>query len=181
MSSFNVEVTGFNELVNEIKKIADDKTKRKESLMILRQIAKPTLEAAKREVPVSKKAHWVSGQRTKKKIAPGSLKKSLGTITATRSENPQVVVGPRAKRNFDGWYGHMAHDGHNIYRKGFKRDHSGKGALQRARAKNSRGTISRTKANPFLTKAYERTEGKVTADAEVKFVKFVQRRLNKLQ
>lgn len=174
MSSFNVEVTGFDALANEIKKIANDKTKRKETLIILRQIAKPTLEVAKREVPVSKKAHWVSGERTKKKISPGNLKKSLGTITATKSENPQVVVGPRAKRSFDGWYGHFVHNPVNVYRKGYKRIHK-KGANERA------AIAKRWRSNPFLTRAYDQTQGKVTAEAEAKFVKFVQRRLNKLQ
>lgn len=169
MSSLNVEVSGFSELANEIKKIANDKTKRKETLIILRQIAKPTLEVAKREVPVSKKVHIARGQ----KIAPGNLKKSLGTITGKNQENPTILVGPRVKGSNKGWYGHMVHDGVNVYRKGFKRKHK-KGA-------NNHAAVSRTKANPYLTRAYDQTQGKVTADAEAKFVKFVQRRLNKLQ
>jgi len=169
MSSFNVEVTGFDALVNEIKKLADDKTKRKESLMILRQIAKPTLEAAKREVPVSKRVHVARGER----ISPGNLKKSLGTITGKNKENPTILVGPRVKGSQKGWYGHMVHDGVNVYRKGFKRKHK-KGA-------NNNAAIRRTRANPYLTRAYDQTQGKVTAEAEAKFVKFVQRRLNKLQ
>src|SRR5690606_17659971 len=169
MSSFNVEVTGFDALVNEIKKLADDKTKRKESLMILRQIAKPTLEAAKREVPVSKRVHVARGER----ISPGNLKKSLGTITGKNKENPTNLVGPRVKGSQKGWYGHMVHDGVNVYRKGFKRKHK-KGA-------NNNAAIRRTRANPYLTRAYDQTQGKVTAEAEAKFVKFVQRRLNKLQ
>jgi hypothetical protein len=169
MSSFNVEVTGFDALVNEIKKLADDKTKRKESLMILRQIAKPTLEAAKREVPVSKRVHVARGER----ISPGNLKKSLGTITGKNKENPTILVGPRVKGSQKGWYGHMVHDGVNVYRKGFKRKHK-KGA-------NNNAAIRRTRSNPYLTRAYDQTQGKVTAEAEAKFVKFVQRRLNKLQ
>lgn len=169
MSSFNVEVTGFDALVNEIKKLADDKTKRKESLMILRQIAKPTLEAAKREVPVSKRVHVARGER----ISPGNLKKSLGAITGKNKENPTILVGPRVKGSQKGWYGHMVHDGVNVYRRGFKRKHK-KGA-------NNNAAIRRTKADPYLTRAYDQTQGKVTAEAEAKFVKFVQRRLNKLQ
>ncbi len=169
MSSFSVEVTGFDELVNELKKIADDKTKRKETLIILRQIAKSTLEVAKREVPVSKKVHIARGQR----ISPDNLKKSLGTITGKNKENPTILVGPRVKGNNKGWYGHMVHDGVNVYRKGFKRKHK-KGA-------NDHAAVSRTRSNPYLTRAYDQTQGKVTADAEAKFTASVQRRLNKLQ
>lgn len=169
MSSFSVEVNGFDELVNRLKQVANDKSKRREVLMILRQIAKPTLEVAKREVPVSKKVHIARGQ----KISPGNLKKSLGTITGKNQENPTILVGPRVKGSNKGWYGHMVHDGINVYRKGFKRKHK-KGA-------NNNAAVRRTKADPYLTRAYDQTQGKVTAEAEAKFVKFVQRRLNKLQ
>lgn len=174
-NTLNVDVEGFDQLINRLKQIDGDKTKRREALIILRQIAKPTLAAAKREVPVSKKAHWVSGEkRTKKKISPGNLKKSLGTITAARSENPQVVVGARVKRSFDGWYAHFVHEPVNTYRVGYKRIHK-RGANEHA------AIAKRWRSNPFLTRAYKQTEGKVTKEAEAKFGKFVQRRLNKLQ
>lgn len=167
-SVLSVEVEGFDTLVNRLKQIANDKSKRREVLIILRQVAKPTLEVAKREVPVSKKVHIARNER----ISPGNLKKSLGTITGKDKENPTILVGPRVKGNNKGWYGHFVHDGVNVYHKGFKRKHK-KGA-------NNNSAIRRTKANPFLTRAYAQTQGKVTADAEAKFVKFVQRRLNKL-
>lgn len=92
-SSLKVEITGFSDLINELKRISNDKNKRKEALIILRQIAKPTLEVAKREVPISKKVHIARGQN----INPGNLKKSLGTITGKNKENPTILVGPRAK------------------------------------------------------------------------------------
>lgn len=168
-NTLNVDVEGFDQLINRLKQIDGDKTKRREALIILRQIAKPTLAAAKREVPVSKKAHWARNE----KIAPGNLKKSLGNITGKSKENPTIYVGPRAKGKNKGWYGHFVHDGVNSYRKGFKRKHK-KGA-------NNSAAVGRTKGNPFLTRAYEQTEGKVTKEAEAKFGKFVQRRLNKLQ
>lgn len=169
MSSFRVEVEGFDALVDELKKIANDKTKKRESLIILRQIAKPTLDAARREVPISKKAHWAR----RKKLQSGNLKKSLGTITGKNKENPTILVGPRAKRSFDGWYGHFVHEGVNVYRKGFKR--------KRVKNANNNSAIRKTRANPYLTRAYDQTQGKVTADAEAKFAAFVQRRLNKLR
>lgn len=175
MSRSVVEISGFKELQDLIKDLADDKSKRRESFALLRQIAKPTLDVAKQLVPVSNKVHIARG----KKIQPGNLKKSLGNITS-KSKNPTILVGPRAKGKNDGWYGHFVHDGVNIYRKGFKRSRSGKAYLARAREKNSKGALSRSKANPFLRKAFETTEGKVTKDAEQKFEKFLQRRIDKL-
>lgn len=202
MSSLNVDVTGFNELVNELKTIANDKGKRKEALIILRQIAKPTLEVARSLAPVGKGkassnlSRFRKQNKDKRLVSkiPGRLKKSIGLITSKNQNSPTILIGPRVKGAFNGydksgWYGHFVHDGHNIYRKGFKRDRTGaritkkkrENYLIKARLKNSKGAVSKTKANPFLTNAYQRTEGKVTAEAEAKFVKFVQRRLNKLQ
>ncbi|WKW47263.1 hypothetical protein P3875_04145 [Myroides sp. JBRI-B21084] len=168
-SALQVNVQGYEQLKNKLRLIANDKSKRREVLLILRQIAKPTLETAKRMAPVSKKTHLAHNQ----KITPGNLKKSLGTITGKNKENPTILVGPRVKGSFKGWYGHFVHEGVNVYNKGFKRKHK-KGV-------NNSSAVRRTKSNPFLTRAYQQTEGKVTADAEAKFVKFVQRRLNKLQ
>lgn len=202
MSSFNVEVTGFKELVNRLKQIADDPGKRREALLILRQIAQPTMVVARNLTPVSTRrassniARFKRQKGDKRLVSkmPGRLKKSIGLITSKNKDNPTILVGPRVKGAFNGydksgWYGHFVHDGHNVYRKGFKRDRTGnrlskkKGDnyLTRAQSKNSKAAIGRTEPKPFLTQAYEQTEGKVTADAEAKFVKFVQRRLNKLQ
>lgn len=167
MSKSVVEISGFKELQNLIKDIGDDKVKRRESFTLLRQIARPTLNVAKQLVPVSKKVHIARGR----KIKPGTLKKSLGNITS-KSKNPTILVGPRAKGKNDGWYGHFVHDGVNVYRKGFKRKHK-KGA-------NNSAAVSRSKANPFLRKAFETTEGKVAKDAEKKFEQFLQRRIDKL-
>lgn len=167
MSSLRVDVLGFDDLVRKIKLLADDKSKRREMLILLRQIAKPTLAAAKTLVPVSKKPHKLRGQT----IQPGNLKKTLGNITS-KSANPTILVGPRAKGNNKGWYGAFVHDGVNIYNKGYKRKHK-KGA-------NAAGAKGSTTANPYLTNAYEQTKGTVTADAEEKFAKFIQRRIDKL-
>ena len=167
MSSVAVNVEGFDKLVAQIRKLANDKDKRREMLILLRQIANPTLKAAKVFAPVSIRKHKARG----KLIAPGNLKKSLGTITG-KSENPTILVGPRAKGSFDGWYGHFVHEGVNVYNKGYKR--------KRVRGANSKAAISRTAGNPFLTKAYNATNGTVTADAEKRFVAYIQRRVEKL-
>lgn len=173
MSSIKVDVIGFDKLTAQLKQLGDDKDKRRETLAILRELARPTIQAAKQIVPVSRKPHLVSGSRTKKVIQPGSLKKSIGTITGRRAKNPTIYAGPRAKGNFDGWYGHFVHDGHFVYRAGYKRKRT-KGA------NNASGVISRTKATPFMTMAYQSTEGVVTAEAEKRMARFIQRKIDKL-
>jgi len=172
MSKPLVEISGFKELEAKIKLLADDKDKKRELLLILRQVAKPTLEAAKGLVPISKKPHLVSGKRTKEIIQPGNLKKSLGLITG-KSDNPTILVGARAKGQFKGWYGAMVEKGHNIYAKGFKRKRTG-GSVNNFAAK------SRTKVTPFMESAYNATNGQVTSDAEKRVTTFIQRRIDKL-
>lgn len=167
MSSPLMQVEGFAELQAKIRLLADDKDKKKEVLIILREVAKPTLQAARILVPIASKKHKARG----KLIEPGNLKKSLGNITG-KQDNPTVYVGPRAKGSFDGWYGHFVEKGVNVYRKGFKR--------KRKAGANDHASVGKTKANPFMAKAYESTNGPVTADAERKMVVFIQRRINKL-
>lgn len=166
-NSLGITVTGFEELKRKIMLLASPKDKKTEMLLILRQIAKPTLQAARTLAPVSKKKHKARGVV----IDPGNLKKSLGNITS-KSENPTIYVGARAKGQNKGWYAHFVHDGVNRYSKGFKRKHK-KGA-------NSQAAISRSTGNPFITQAYESTKGVVTADAERRMAAFIQRRIDKL-
>lgn len=166
-SSLGIQVEGFEELKRKIILLSSDKDKRREVLMILRQVARPTLATAKVLAPVSKKSHVLRGA----KIDPGNLKKSLGLITS-KSANPTILVGARAKGANKGWYAHFVHDGVNIYNKGYKRKHT-KGA-------NAHAAKSRTAANPFLTNAYNVTKAGVTVDAEQKMAAFIQRRINKL-
>ena len=166
-STLGITVTGFEELKRKIELLASDKDKKTEMLLILRQIAKPTLNAARVLAPVAKRKHTARGVV----IDPGNRKKSLGNITG-KGENPTIYVGARAKGVNKGWYAHFVHDGVNVYSKGFKRKHK-KGA-------NSHAAIRRTTANPFLTKAYESTKNTVTTDAERKMALFIQRRIDKL-
>lgn len=167
MSNIRVDVIGFDKLTAQLKQLANDKDKKREVFIILRQVAKPTLNVARNLAPVSKKPHVARG----KTIQPGNLKKSLGNITG-KSQNPTIYVGARAKGVNNGWYAHFVHEGRNVYRTGFKR--------KRVRGANSAGAIRRTQGNPFLTKAYERTNGQVTADAEKQMVAFIQRRIKRL-
>ena len=165
--SLGITVTGFEELKRKIEQLASDKDKKSEMLLILRQIAKPTLNAARVLAPVSKGKHKARGVL----INPGNLKKSLGNITG-KGANPTIYVGARAKGVNKGWYAHFVHDGVNLYSKGFKR--------KRKKGANMSAAIRRTTANPFITQAYESTKKNVTADAERKMAAFIQRRIDRL-
>lgn len=167
MSSLEVDVVGFDELKRKIILLSNDKDKKREILMLLRQSAKPTLAAAKSLVPVSKKPHKLRGQI----IQPRNLQRSLGYITG-KSTNPTVLVGARAKGGNKGWYGAFVHDGVNIYHKSYRR--------KRARGANNHAARSRTIGKPFLTQAYNQTKNAATADVQGKMTAFVQRRINKL-
>lgn len=166
-SNIQIDVIGFDKLTEQLKRLANDKDKKREVLMILRNVAKPTLSAAKSLAPISKKTHKARG----KIITPGNLRKSLGNITG-KQENPTIYVGARAKGNNNGWYAHFVHNGVNVYNKSYKR--------KRVRGANASAAVRTTQGNPFLTKAYAQTNGTVTADAEKQMTAFIQRRINKL-
>lgn len=166
-SNIKIEIDGIDKLTEQLKRLANDRDKKREVLIILRNVAKPTLNAARVLAPISKRSHKARG----KTIAPGNLKKSLGNITG-KQENPTIYVGARAKGSNNGWYAHFVHDGRNIYRTGFKR--------KRIRGANNGSAIRRTEGNPFLTKAYQQTNGTVTADAEKQMAAFIQRRIQRL-
>jgi len=166
-SNIKIDVIGFDKLTSQLKQLANDKDKKREVLIILRNIAKPTLNAARSLVPISKKPHKARG----KTISPRNLQKSLGNITG-RQENPTIYVGARAKGSNDGWYAHFVHNGRNVYRKGFKR--------KRIRGANNTAAVRRTQGDPFLTKAYAQTNSTVTANAEKQMAAFIQRRIQRL-
>jgi HK97 gp10 family phage protein len=174
------EITGFPQLIEKIKTLANDKQKKTEILKILRRVAAGTVQVARREAPVSDKPHLVSGKRTRKVIQPGALKKAIGVIQGKRGaakENPTIYVGPRAKGNNDGWYGNFVEYGHNIYKKGFKRKHSVSG---KAKAHNAAGAKRRTKANLFMARTYSQTKGQVTQEAAASVTKYIQKRFDAL-
>lgn len=180
MSNLGISVSGFPELKAKIKQLANDKDKKKEVLLILRQVARPVVLAAKSAAPVSNKSHVARGR----KIDPRNLQKSIGLITS-KASNPTILAGPRVKNGNDGWYGHMVHEGHAIYR---NNQNSGKllksgrkkSVLARITKKRKGLAVGRVEGIPFMDIAYERTKGTMTADAEKKLTNFVQRRINKL-
>lgn len=151
MSKSIVEIEGFTELLAKIKQLPD-KVKRREMLKVLRQSAKPTLRAARAEVPVSKKQHIISGKRSRKVIQPGQLRKSIGNITGKAKDKAVVYVGPRTKgKRYDGFYGMWVHG----------------------------GTVKQ-RANPFMDRAYNSTKGQVTADTEKNVARYIQKQIDKL-
>jgi HK97 gp10 family phage protein len=180
MSSPLVEITGFAELQRKLILLADDKKKKAPMLRVLRKVAQGTIKAAKRNAPVSKQAHLISGKRTRKIVQPKNLSKSIGAITGKKGAaktNPTIYVGPRTKGINDGFYGNFVEYGHNIYSKGFKRKRS---ASAKAKAHNAGGAKSRTTAIPFMRDTYDQTKGQVTAEAEKGVVAFIQKEINKL-
>lgn len=154
MSKALVEIEGFKELSKKLIQLSDDKSKRKEVVKILGQLANPTVKAAKQLAPVARKAHVQrrKGQAFGTVITPGTGKKSIGKKTMRRSKNPAVYVSPRSTRKADGWY---------------------------LRQFVIPGTKYQ-KSNPFMDKAYSQTQGKVTADAERKMAKYIQKQIDKL-
>lgn len=198
MSKLLVEIQGFDDWLNAVKEFADDKGKKRKILFILRKVAKPTLEAAKRYVPVQK---TYSNIRTRKTTIGGSLRQSLGYITG-RSENPTLYVGPRvfkgakAKKSGrntfgDGWYGHMVDQGHNIYRneryrsymrgdkKGMMRR---KSVLSRLTSKYANNTTQgRVEGRFFMKSAYESTKGGVTSESESSVALYLQKRFDRIK
>jgi len=148
------EIEGFDRLQKQIKKL-DDRVKRREVLKILGQVANPTVKAARKQAPISKKPHVQAGKRTYKVIQPGNLRKSIGKIRGKRGSakvNAVLYVGPRAKgRKHDGWYGAFVHGGTKLQ-----------------------------SANPFMDRAYNQTKGQVTADAEQKVKKYLDKQIARL-
>lgn len=180
MSRSLVEITGFVELQRKLMLLADDKKKKAPVLRILRKVAQGTVKVAKRKAPVAKKAHWIGGKRTKKKIIPGNLKKSIGVITGKKGAartNPTVYAGPRTKGANDGFYGNFVEYEHAIYNKGFKRKRS---ASAKARLHNASGVKSKTTAIPFMRDTYNETKAQVTAETEKGVVAFIQKEIDKL-
>lgn len=167
-SGIQVDVEGFPELRALIVQLGNDRDKKKETVAILRQVAKPALRAARTNAPQSDKPHIARGKR----IQSGNLKKSIGIFQARKDPNPNVQVGPRAKGSNDGWYGHFVEKGVNIYRKGFKR--------KRTKGANAGSAVRRTKANPFMERAFTQTQGQMSANAERQMARFIQRRINRL-
>lgn len=173
-NSIKVDVVGFDELHRKIEALSGDKLKKTEIIGILRQVAGSTVSQAKANAPISKRLHYAR----RMKIRPKNLKNSIGVIVGRRGqakENPTVYVGTRAKGSFNGWYGHFVEEDTNVYAIGHKRKSRKRGANV-----GSAAAVKIKKGQHFLRKAYESTEGKVSAEATAKVARYIQRRIDKL-
>ncbi|MFD0762984.1 hypothetical protein ACFQZW_12910 [Lutibacter aestuarii] len=157
------EIKGFDQLQLKLKQLPD-KVKKKEINKILGQVANPTLKAAQQLTPKgsgsieigSKKFARKKRQVGKTVIAttytPGYGKKTIAKKAMTRTDNALVYVSPRSRKKADGFY---------------------------LRQWVIRGTKF-FKGNNFIQRAYEQTKGLVTADAEIKITKYIQKQINRL-
>jgi len=166
------QIKGFSELTLQLIRL-EDSVKRRELLKVLGQVANPTLKAAVSLAPVSDKVHYrytgVKKRIRRKKVTgmhkiaihPGNLKASIKKIVARKAKDKAVLhIGAKAARikgkKPDGYYAHM------LVKKGFT------------------GTSRLGRTYDFLQKAYERTQGAVTPDAEKKVARYVKKQINRL-
>lgn len=149
-----IQIEGFKQLQRQLVKLSDDKSKRKEVLKILGQLANPTVKAVRSLAPVSQKAHVQKrkGQAFGTYITPGTGKRSIGKRVMRRAKNPTIVVGPRSTKRADGWY---------------------------LRQFVIPGTKYQ-KSQPFVDEGYNQTAGKVTAEAVRKTSKYFQKQIDRL-
>lgn len=152
------EVKGFKELQQQLKTLPD-KVKRKQVVKILRRASRDTVKEARRQAP--------------KDTGVGA--KSIRFEALRRSKNPGGIVGPRSRGKYDGWYmRQFVIPGHNIYRRGFKRNRRGN------RVYNARGARKQVAANPFMERAYEVTRGRVLQSSVPALEKYIQQQINRL-
>jgi hypothetical protein len=163
--SVEIQVEGFSELRQKIKRLGNDKTKRKEVNKILGQLANPTLKAARNLAPVGDGTIKVKGKRYRRKkrqigkivyqdpYQAGQGKKSIAKKTMTRSTIPMVTISPRSRKSADGFY---------------------------LRQFVIPGTKNIKRKNFFLDQAYKQTKGTVTAKAERRMAKYFQKQIDRL-
>lgn len=157
MSRLSVHIEGMDRLQAKIKQLPE-KVKKRETLRLLRIVAKPTVAAARAQAPVGKRPHKRYSRRTGAVLGeyqPGNLRKSIGNITGKRGSakiNAVLYVGPRSKgRKYDGYYGAMVHY----------------------------GTVDQ-RANPFMRRAFVQTQGGVTKEAGARMTRLIQKNIDRL-
>lgn len=163
-----VKIEGFENLQKIIKKIGDDKTKRREVLKILGQVANPTKKAAQQFVPIGgfhkvRKELYLRKKRQVNKVVvedsytPGMGRKSIGKKVMRRAKNPMLVVRANdiaigGKKKYGGFY---------------LRQFVLPGTKHQA-------------ANPFMEKAYKSTAGMVSRSVEKRVARYLQKQIDRL-
>lgn len=183
-----VEITGFDELQLKIKKLSNDKDKRKTLIKILRNSAKSTVTVARALAPKGsgvvtvrnksyKRENRIVFKPKKGKVSyqSGYGSKSIQPEVMRKSKVPMIIVGPRSLGKYDGYFlRNFVIPGHNIYRTGFKRNRRGK------RDYNLTGAKNRIDGNNFMEAARKVTQGKVLNTAIPKTEKYIQKLINQL-
>ena len=178
-----IEIKGFKELQQKLKKLGNDKDKRRTVLAILRKAARSTIKAAKTLSPVSKRPMPKKSKAKKKRQEAGTGKKSIKFQVMRRAKNPMGIVGPRSTGKYDGWYiRKFVIPGHNVYRAGFKRSsHEAGYADRKWESRNKSGDVKgRTAPNYFMDRAKRMTQGRVANSAVPSMEKFIQRKIDQL-
>lgn len=176
-----INVEGFADLKNKIKRLANDKDKRREVTAILRKAAASTVAVARAEAPKGsgkikdKKRKYRYLGKTRSSYTPGEGAKAINVQVMRKAKIPMVVVRANKYKNTDAFYlRQFVIPGHNIYSEGFKRNKKGSQEI------NATGTKKRIHANPFMDRAQNKTQGQVTAAAVPAMEKFLQKRINLL-
>lgn len=145
-------------LKNELKK-APDKVKVRELRRVMRAELDIVVKTARQHTPVRDNKKAISrGSRIKKGISqerfrePGNLQKSIGIIASRK--RAALYVRPRFgnKQKYDGFYGHMVHN----------------------------GTRFTTKKTPFMSRAYEATKNVVGTQLDKKVARAIAKSLTNL-
>lgn len=164
-----VEITGFTELQAKIKKLSNDKDKRRPIIAILRKSAKSTITAARALAPkgsgyVDKAdgSFWARKNRRvfkpSKGVIPykaGAGKKSIKFQVLKLARNPMGVVGPRSLGKDDGFY----------LRQFVIPGHAGK---------------KKVAPNFFMNRAQDATQNLVIGKAIPQTERFIQKQIDKL-
>lgn len=156
---------GFDEAVRFLKSL-DDKVNRRLLAASLRVASRPLVREAKRRAPVAERnmrEFW--GEQ--RKVPPGTLKKSIGTILPKRKRDTlaEMFVGPRKTKpgrkriKNDAWFRHMVIRGTAGYtiKKGTRAGQFMPGQP----------------ANPFMDQAKAATASQVTNSLEKSITKAV--------
>lgn len=178
MANKDIEITGFRELNQKLKKLTGA-VKKEAMLEIFEKGAIPVVAAAKAEAPISENDHWQGGKRKKEKISSGNLKRSIGTIRGQRgfaADNPVLYVGAKAKNTAnDGWYAGIVHGGHNIYKAGSSRKH-----VKNSSKVNKSGAKTFVAANPFMDRAFKKTKRVSLKKIEFDITKYIDVQIKKV-
>lgn len=160
MSSFTVDIQGFDELERLIKRLPD-KVKKRELNKIFRQVANPTKNAAKNYAPqyglngpyvnrTLAKKRQIGKTVIDKNYVPGKAKKLIKVKALRKTSNAIVSVG--------------AHGAEAFY----------------VRHWVIADRYGRYQGNPFIDRAYDLTKGRVTDDAKDKVARYLQKQINRL-